>query len=943
MNYLSFLAAIRTGLAAPMASAAISSIANGSYTAGATWFDANPPTAGNDYIVQNDVSYTGTGNATLAGDSLTINSGFLRWEQTSNAVGALSVSNLKLNGGSLQFTSSNQYARTQKLGSLLTVTMPSTFQLGKGNQQFTTNSFFDGGIAGTGALSFVSNVGDSADDIGILHVTSANATFSGNWSVNSIDTGYANLSPEAANALGTGSVTLVTRSILTVAAANAINSTSAVTLTTSTSKLVLTNGWNNPVGHLNVGTASTVDLVDSTSVIGAMSIGMNSLPVGTHSAADLTALGFGGTFTGTTGTIQILPLPSPLLVVNPTFTFSNNGNTGSYSIPVSNLAGNGSTALKISGVTPAGAAAGDVTVTTSFVTPLMVAASDSGQIAFDFTPSAGSGTYNFNLVIASDDASAASPRVVAVAITVLPSPVLAVAASFSFTNNGTSSNYSIPFSNNANDGTTALTITAVNKSGIDVGDVSNIVAPASLAAGASDKISFDFTPSLGAISYTFNIEITSNDDNAASPRVIAVTINVLDPVISVASNTIDFGSLPSSPGSQTATLMVTNNGGANNLTIDSGTSTLVGAAAFSVTSWPAPIAPGASGNIVITFAPGENQGLFSAVLSIASNDSKGATPSIALKAFIFPGGNQVAAVDFGTAGSPVAANYTQFVVSEGASQTIAGVGIQIQSKNSDIVAGAGATSGDLMTDYAASTFNGGAGNYISVVLTGLKSGSLNFVSSHNYTSSLGLPINVQFGEQGGTLTSVATNLNRPASAAYLATVETGKIYELRVVENGNANLAYISGLLLWGDAVPGGNAYGSLVANSGLDPETTGRPNLDPDQDGVLTGIEWALGGNPNDLTNPDTDLLPSPTTDADSLTFTYLLAAQAANDPNTTVVVEYGNDLVGWTKAVNGVGGVTIAEDTVIAPGYTKVTVDLPKTLDAGVGKLFVRLHVSL
>jgi hypothetical protein len=944
LNLLGGTFALALAAAIPAVSAAtVTSSANGNYTATTTWSNSAAPTAGTDCVIQNDVTHSGTASATLAGDKLTINSGFLRWEQTSNAVGTLSVNNLTLNGGSLQFTSSNQFARTQTLGNLLTVSAPSTFQIGRNNQNFTTHSYFAGGIAGTGNLSFVSNVGDSTDDIGILHVTSANAIFSGNWSVNSIDTGYANLSPEAANALGTGSVTLSTRSTLTVAAANAINSTSAVTLTTSTSKLVLTNGWNNPVGHLNVEATSAVDLADSTSVLGAMTTGVSNVPVGTYTAADLTALGFGGTFTGTTGTIQILPLPSPLLVVNPTFTFSNNGNTGSYSIPVSNLAGNGSTALNISGVTPTGAAAGNVTVTTSFVTPLVVAANASGQIAFDFTSTAGSGIYNFNLEIASDDASAASPRVVAVAITVLPSPVLAVASSFSFTNDGTSANYSIPISNNANNGTTPLTITGVNKSGVDANDVSNIVTPTSLAAGASGQITFDFTPSVGAVVYTFNIGISSNDDSAVSPRVIAVTIDVQDPVIAVASNTIDFGSLPSNPGAQTATLTVFNNGGATNLTIDSGTSTITGNTAFSVTSWPTPITPGGSGNIEIIFAPGANQGLFNATLNIVSNDYDGTTPAIALKAFIYPSGNQVAAIDFGTASSPVAANYTRFAVSEGASKTISGVGIKIQSKNADIVASTGATGDNLMTDYAATTFNGGAGNFISVILTGLNTGTLNFISSQNYNNSLGLPLNVLFGEQGGTLTSVVTNLNRPSTVQHSAAVESGKTYELRVLENGNANLAYISGLLMWGDAVPGGTPYSTFVTSAGLDPETTGQPNLDPDHDGVPTGIEWALGGNPNDSANPNTDLLPSSTCDADSLTFIYQLAAQATNDPGTTVFVEYGNDLIGWTKAVNGVGGVTIAEDTVTVPGYTEVTVVLPKTLDEGAGTLFARLHVSL
>ena len=74
--------------------------------------------------------------------------------------------------------------------------------------------------------------------------------------------------------------------------------------------------------------------------------------------------------------------------------------------------------------------------------------------------------------------------------------------------------------------------------------------------------------------------------------------------------------------------------------------------------------------------------------------------------------------------------------------------------------------------------------------------------------------------------------------------------------------------------------------------------------------------------------------------------ATAAKADTNTTIKVEYGSSLNGWTAAVHqgtGPGDITISEaPNGIAPGIDSVTVALPPSL-TGDGKLFVRLNVAV
>jgi len=123
---------------------------------------------------------------------------------------------------------------------------------------------------------------------------------------------------------------------------------------------------------------------------------------------------------------------------------------------------------------------------------------------------------------------------------------------------------------------------------------------------------------------------------------------------------------------------------------------------------------------------------------------------------------------------------------------------------------------------------------------------------------------------------------------------------------------------------------------------TNPAPTLDFDAGGLATGIEWVLGGDP---TNPADDATIAPTfnnSDPDSFVFTFNRRDDAENDPNTTIVVEYGSDLSGWDPATDGVDGVTIDDTAVPQAGFRTVVVSIPKTLAAG-NKLFARLSIEV
>jgi hypothetical protein len=121
-------------------------------------------------------------------------------------------------------------------------------------------------------------------------------------------------------------------------------------------------------------------------------------------------------------------------------------------------------------------------------------------------------------------------------------------------------------------------------------------------------------------------------------------------------------------------------------------------------------------------------------------------------------------------------------------------------------------------------------------------------------------------------------------------------------------------------------------------------PAADFDKGSLATGIEWVLGGNPTHG-GDDAGLAPTLDTTSDpdgKVLFRYRRSDAANLDTDTTLAVEYGSDLDGWTAAAHqgtGAQDITISE-VPDGPGFTNVTVAIPGSL-ASAGRLFARLKV--
>ncbi|HSP41422.1 MAG TPA: DUF6288 domain-containing protein [Luteolibacter sp.] len=118
--------------------------------------------------------------------------------------------------------------------------------------------------------------------------------------------------------------------------------------------------------------------------------------------------------------------------------------------------------------------------------------------------------------------------------------------------------------------------------------------------------------------------------------------------------------------------------------------------------------------------------------------------------------------------------------------------------------------------------------------------------------------------------------------------------------------------------------------------------NEDSNGDGIPNAIAWALGA-----AGPDENAiarLPTleHTGDPNHVLFTFARSDAAEADANTTIAVEYGSDLSGWTTATHGVDGVSIDDTAVPEAGFRTVVVTIPKALASG-DKLFARLNVEV
>ena len=122
------------------------------------------------------------------------------------------------------------------------------------------------------------------------------------------------------------------------------------------------------------------------------------------------------------------------------------------------------------------------------------------------------------------------------------------------------------------------------------------------------------------------------------------------------------------------------------------------------------------------------------------------------------------------------------------------------------------------------------------------------------------------------------------------------------------------------------SGYGLSGANAAAD--------ADPDKDGIKNGVEYVLGGNP---TVSDAATI-APTGAKSGSNYVYTFKRTDVSEANTTVSVEYGNNLSGWTSY--SIGAVTVSP-VVITENDTAADTVVITIPNAGATKFFARLKV--
>ncbi len=144
------------------------------------------------------------------------------------------------------------------------------------------------------------------------------------------------------------------------------------------------------------------------------------------------------------------------------------------------------------------------------------------------------------------------------------------------------------------------------------------------------------------------------------------------------------------------------------------------------------------------------------------------------------------------------------------------------------------------------------------------------------------------------------------------------------------------------NVIAGANAYAAWAAGPFDGTLSNSDTSLDFDGGGLVTGLEWVLGGDPT-LASDDNGIRPTfDASGATNFTFTFRRATAARDDSNTTIAVEYSSDMGFGSEAQHNVDGVSFAVTGNPEPGVEEVTVTIPKSLATG-NKMFVRLKVTI
>jgi hypothetical protein len=278
------------------------------------------------------------------------------------------------------------------------------------------------------------------------------------------------------------------------------------------------------------------------------------------------------------------------------------------------------------------------------------------------------------------------------------------------------------------------------------------------------------------------------------------------------------------------------------------------------------------------------------------------------------------------------------------------VGVEVWVRTSDLaqanahVFGTGTNANGLNIAYESVGDRGWSGAVANVAWVGDGVGTANYTANTWIHLALvrdsGTTTFYVNGVASGTSSGTPLNATQPRMAATFnnGIFFDGSVAEARIFtfDPGQFNVSH----LLFPGTGPS-DPYGIWAGTfPGL---TNTSADLDFDNGGLATGIEWVTGGDPS-VGSDDPGVTPTVNnTDPSNFLFTFRRRDTAASDTGTTIVVEYGSNLSDWRNTIDhGVAdGITVDTGTDLGGGFHQVTVSIPRSLAPG-GKLFARLKVS-
>ena len=294
-------ASLALALAGPALSATVTwdgEGANNQWSNADNWSDNAAPSAGNDYVVDGVLfrSPDASSNA-FAGDALTVQNGAVFNLYRTNGGGYFNVTHsfttLNLDNAELRPQSSVGSIGHTVTGNLV-FTGANTLNLNE-NSAYTMRLILgtDGGghtLTGSGTLNITRDATGSTRSVDVFADASG---YSGDVSFAGLSGDVFELRLYHAAGLGTGDLAAGSFTSLQLLAASGVNiADSSVSLQSSSA--------------LNLGAGA--------STVGALTIAGNSVAADTYTAAELTALGLGGTFSGD-GTLTVIPEPGSLALI----------------------------------------------------------------------------------------------------------------------------------------------------------------------------------------------------------------------------------------------------------------------------------------------------------------------------------------------------------------------------------------------------------------------------------------------------------------------------------------------------------------------------------------------------------------------------------------------------------------------------------------------------